>query len=59
MASIQSLAQDNRIFRNKIKAALDSRKYPIDGPLWPLVFLSVKLLQHEAALEIQVRQTPN
>jgi hypothetical protein len=52
MPSVQSLAQDNRIFRNRLKAGLDARKYPIDGPLWPLVFLSVKLLRHDEALEL-------
>jgi hypothetical protein len=49
--SVQSLVQDNRVLRNKLKAGLDNRKYPIDGQLWPLVYLGVKILRHEEALE--------
>jgi len=52
MPSLQSLVQDNRVFRNHLKAGLDNRKYPIEGPLWPLVYLAVKILRHEEALEI-------
>jgi len=52
MPSVQSLAQDNKILRNRLKAGLDNRKYPIEGQFWPLVYLTVKLLRHEEALEI-------
>jgi hypothetical protein len=52
MPSVQSLVQDNRILRNKLKAGLDDRKYPIDGQLWPLVYLGVKILRHEESLEL-------
>lgn len=52
MPSVRNLVQDNRILRNRLKASLDNRKYPIDGQLWPLVYLGVKLLRHDEALEI-------
>jgi hypothetical protein len=52
LPSVESLAQDNRILRNRLKAGLDNRKYPIDGHLWPLVYLGVKILRHEEALEL-------
>lgn len=52
MPSLESLAQDNRILRNRLKAGIDNRKKPVDIPLWPLLYLGVKLLRHDEALEI-------
>ncbi len=51
MPSVENLVRENRILRNRFKAALDARTSPIDGILWPLVYLGVKILRHEEAVE--------
>lgn len=51
MPSVENLAGENRILRNRFRAALDARKSPINGILWPLVYLGVKILRHEEAVE--------
>ncbi len=53
MPLVQTLVLENRILRRQLKAGLDDRKISaVEEPLWPLMYLSVKLLRHEEALEL-------
>lgn len=52
MPTVRDLVYLNRDFRKSCQAALESHKEPFNAALWPILFLTVKIMKHNEAIEL-------
>ena len=51
MPTIRDLVYPNRRLRKTLQAGLNSHRGPFDALFWPIMFLGIKIMRHNEALE--------